>query len=289
MKKISYLLEFFIVIFLIMLFRFFPINFVSLVGGKFFQLIGPLTKSHQTAILNIDKVFPNLNLKEKENIILKSWNNLGKTFIEFVILDRILNDNNNRIKIVGLEYLNQIKKKNEQVIFFGIHQANWEILVPTIDKLGISLGAIYRHINNPYINNLITKIRNKTILNNRTFYTPKGKESAKAILSAINKEQSIILLVDQKDSAGNEVKLFNHKVKTQVGFLKIARKNNLKLIPIQTIRKNINDFEIVFHPPINPFNDSDNEINAMTNIHKLIEKWILENPEQWFWQHNRFS
>ena len=86
MKKISYLLEFFIVIFLIMLFRFFPINFVSLVGGKFFQLIGPRTKSHQTAILNIDKVFPNLNLKEKENIILKSWNNLGKTFIEFVII-----------------------------------------------------------------------------------------------------------------------------------------------------------------------------------------------------------
>ena len=33
----------------------------------------------------------------------------------------------------------------------------------------------------------------------------------------------------------------------------------------------------------------DNEINAMSNIHKLIEKWILENPEQWFWQHNRFG
>ena len=56
MKKISYLLEFFIVLFFFMLFRFFPINFVSLVGGKFFQLIGPRTKSHQTAILNIGKV-----------------------------------------------------------------------------------------------------------------------------------------------------------------------------------------------------------------------------------------
>ena len=71
MKKISYLLEFFIVLFFFMLFRFFPINFVSLVGGKFFQLIGPLTKSHQTAILNIGKVFPNLNLKEKKYNIKK--------------------------------------------------------------------------------------------------------------------------------------------------------------------------------------------------------------------------
>ena len=38
-----------------------------------------------------------------------------------------------------------------QVIFFGLHQANWELLVPTIDKLGIYVGAVYRHINNPYI------------------------------------------------------------------------------------------------------------------------------------------
>ena len=24
-------------------------------------------------------------------------------------------------------------------------------------------------------------------------------------------------------------------------------------------------------------------------IHNIIEKWILSNPTQWFWQHNRFN
>ena len=29
--------------------------------------------------------------------------------------------------------------------------------------------------------------------------------------------------------------------------------------------------------------------DMMIKIHKIIEKWILENPQQWLWQHNRFN
>ena len=37
-------------------------------------------------------------------------------------------------------------------IFFSIHHSNWEICVPTLDRMGISIGAIYRHINKLYFN-----------------------------------------------------------------------------------------------------------------------------------------
>ena len=289
MKQISYLLEFIIVYILFFIFRLIPINFVSIIGGKLFQIVGPLSKSHQTAIANFKKVFPKLNTKKVQTIISKSWNNLGKTFIELIILNKLLNKKNKRIEIKGMEVINKIKKKNEQVIFFGIHQANWELLVPTLDKLEISVAAIYRHINNPYINRLILSIRTKTLHSKETVYTPKGKESAKEILTAISKKKSIILLIDQKDNAGSDVKLFNYNVKTQIGFLKIAKKNNLKLIPVQTIREKINNFKIIFHPHINPFNNIRDDIDVMCDIHEIIEKWIKENPDQWLWQHKRFS
>ena len=289
MKKISYLLEFIIVLILFFIFRLIPMNLASLIGGKLFQIAGPFSQSHQTAIENFKKVFPTLNVKEIQTNISKSWNNLGRTFIELTILNKILNEKNKRIEIMGKEHLNQIKKKNEQVIFFGIHQANWELLVPSLDKLGIRVGAIYRHINNSYINTLIFNVRTKTLVSKETFYTPKGKESAKEILSAINQGKSIILLIDQKDNAGSTVKLFNHNVKTQIGFLKIAKKNNLKLIPIQNIREKINNFRIIFHPHLGPFNHNQTDIDVMSEIHKLIEKWIKENPDQWLWQHKRFD
>ena len=289
MKKISYLIEFFIVYIFFYILRLIPMTLVSLIGGKLFQIAGPLSRSHQTAISNYKKVFPNKSEKEIKTNISKSWNNLGKTVIEFTILKKILNEKNNRIKIIGNKYLDQIKEKNEQVVFFGIHQANWELLVPSLDKLGIRIGAIYRHINNPYINALISNIRTQTIQSKESFYTPKGKESAKKILSAIQKKQSIILLIDQKDNAGNDVKLFNYNVKTQTGFLKIAKKNNLKLIPVQTIREKINNFRIIFHHPMNPFNNHKNDIDIMSEIHEIIEKWIKKNPDQWLWQHKRFD
>ena len=289
MKHISYLFEFIIVFILFYIFRLIPINMVSLIGGKLFQITGPFSKSHKTAISNFKKVFPSLNKKEIKKNISKSWNNLGKTFIELTILNKLLNENNKRIKIVGIEHINQIKKKNEQVISFGIHQANWELLVPSLDKLGIRVGAIYRHINNPYINTFVVNIRSNTLHSKETFYTPKGRESAKEILSAINNGKSLILLIDQKDSAGSKVKLFNHNVKTQIGFLKIAKKHKLKLIPIQTIREKINHFKIIFHSPLNPYNIYRDDIDVMSEIHKLIEKWIIENPDQWLWQHKRFD
>ena len=81
----------------------------------------------------------------------------------------------------------------------------------------------------------------------------------------------------------------NYKVKTQIGFLKIAKKYNLKLIPIQTIREKINNFRIIFHPPLNSFKNYRNDIDAMSRIHKLIEEWIKKNPDQWLWQHKRFD
>ena len=266
-----------------------PINHVSLLGGKLFQILGPFTKSHKIAVSNYKKVYPHLKAEEIKKQILKSWNNLGKTFIELSILEKILNEKNKKIQISGTTSLNNIKNKKERVIFFGIHQANWELIVPVINKLGISVGAVYRHINNPYIDKYILKIRSNTILNSKTFYSPKGKESAKEILKAINQGLSMVILIDQKDSAGNTVKFFNHDAKTQLGFLKIARKYNLKIIPIQIIRKKINNFSIIFHNPLNPFQTEQSDILAMSTIHKMIEKWISENPNQWFWQHKRFS
>ena len=289
MKRALYLLEYLILNIIFFIFKLIPINYVSVIGCKFFQIIGPFSKSHNTAFLNLKKVFPSWSEKKISKNLSKSWNNLGKTLSELIILNKLLNNENKRIKILGIENLKKIKNNNKPVIFFSIHQANWELLVPTLDNLGIKVGAIYRHINNPYINALIIKIRSKTLNNKETFYTPKGKESAKEILLALNKGQSFILLIDQKDSAGKNVKLFNHSVKTQTGFLKIAKKNNLELIPVQNIREKINNFKIIFHPPMNPFKANLDEISAMSEIHKIIEKWIKEKPDQWLWQHKRFD
>ena len=286
--KLKLIIEFLLIYIVYLILSKLPFFLVSNLGGLIFKLIGPKTKIQNIVKKNLLQVFPNTELTFLSKESQKNWFKIGKTFFELLILPKIINTKN-RILIEGKENIKNIVENSEKVIFIGIHQSNWEILLPTIDKMGIPVAGIYRHINNPYINNLILKIRKKCIYSKKSFYTPKGKKSAKAIIEGIKNNTSIVLLIDQKDSAGEEVPFFNFPAKTQTGFIKISKKYNLKIVPVQNIRNNNDTFTLKFHKPINHISNEISDINAMKNIHSIIEEWIKTNPSDWFLQHNRFS
>ena len=286
--KLKLIIEFLLIYIVYLILSKLPFFLVSNLGGLIFKLIGPKTKIQNIVKKNLLQVFPNTELTFLSKESQKNWFKIGKTFFELLILPKIINTKN-RILIEGKENIKNIVENSEKVIFIGIHQSNWEILLPTIDKMGIPVAGIYRHINNPYINNLILKIRKKCIYSKKSFYTPKGKKSAKAIIEGIKNDTSIVLLIDQKDSAGEEVPFFDFPAKTQTGFIKISKKYNLKIVPVQNIRNNNDTFTLKFHKPINQISNEISDINAMKNIHSIIEEWIKTNPSDWFLQHNRFS
>jgi len=286
--KIKLNLEYFLIYLIYKITSILPINLVTNLGGLIFKLIGPLTKTQKIVRKNYLQIFPHADeikiLKESK----LSWLSTGKTFFELLILPRIIADNT-KIDVEGLNNIEDVINNNEQVIFFGIHESNWEILLPTIDKLGIGVGGIYRHINNPYIDKLILNIRKKSVLSNKSFYTPKGKQSAKDVIGGIKKGLSLLLLIDQKDSAGQLIPFFNKPSKTQTGFLKLARKYKMKIIPVRNIRDKNNEFKVKFYPPLKNIPENFTDINTMKTIHSIIEEWIKDCPSSWFLQHNRFS
>ncbi len=287
MKKIFYLLEYIVVILIYLLNKFLPLNLSVKFSSIVFMTFGRFTKANKTAINNCKHVFPNLEEREIKIIIKKSWDNLGVTICELLRLNEIFDKK--KIKYNKLENINDCIKNKKQAIFISIHQSNWEVLVPSLDRIGINIGGIYRHINNVFIDKLILNIRESSLVSKQSFYTPKGKKSAKDIVDAINNSLSIVLLIDQKDSSGEDVMFFKKKVKTQIGFLKLARKYKLPIIPIQNKRVKNGNIELTF---LEPFYHNDlkiNDIEMMEKIHNRIEKWIISEPSQWFWQHKRFS
>ena len=108
-------------------------------------------------------------------------------------------------------------------------------------------------------------------------------------MDGIKNNISIVLLIDQKDSAGEIVDFFNYPSKTQTGFIKIARKHNLKIIPVQNIRNKNDTFTLKFHKPIENISNELSDKEVMRNIYKIIETWIKSQPGHWLLQHNRFS
>ena len=285
---IRYLLEFFL--FKIIIFLLFPFSkkMSSKIISNSFMFLGKMSKYNQIAKNNCKIVFPNLNEKEITKIINNSWQNLGYNLFELTFLKKIIKDKN-KIEVKGLEVLEKIRKENLPAIFFSIHSSNWEICVPFLDQNDFKTGAIYRHINNTFFNKYIYKQRTDALKTNDSFYTPKGKKSAKEILEGVISNKNIFLLVDQKDSAGTEIDFFGKKVKTQTGFLKIARKYNLKIVPMKNIRLPNNNLEITFEEPLLHDNNEISDEKKMLEINNIIEKWIRQNPDNWFWQHKRFN
>ena len=292
MNKSAYsikdIIEYSVFRFFLILFNLLPIKISRKIGSRIFLFFGKLSKYHLIAIQNCKIVFPDLKKKEINSIINKSWENLGQTIFELIKLKALFEDKK-LIKVIGNENIKEIKNRNIPSIFISIHHSNWEIAVPLLDRLGIHTGAIYRHINNSLIDKLIYQKRNASLISKNSFYTPKGKKSAKDIIEGIKINKSIFLLIDQKDSAGEKISLFGKNAKTQIGFLKIARKYNMPIIPMQNQRLENGKFEITFHKPIYNNNKAISDKTTMLNIHKMIEKWIKSKPDQWFWQHNRFN
>ena len=287
MKKLIYFLQYIGFIFIYFLYKILPLNLSVKLSSFLFRTFGKFSQANKIAINNCKHVFPNLKDEEIKNIIKKSWNNLGITICELLRINDIFT--NNKIKYKKLEIIEDLVKNNKQAIFISIHQSNWEVLVPSLDRIGINIGGIYRHINNNFIDKIILNIRQSSLVSKNSFYTPKGKKSAKDVVDAINNSLSIVLLIDQKDSSGEEVMFFNKKVKTQTGFLKMARKYDLPIIPIQNNRINNGDIELTFLEPLYHNNLEINDTQMMEKIHYKIEEWIKAEPTQWFWQHKRFS
>jgi Lauroyl/myristoyl acyltransferase len=160
-------------------------NLGKLIGEK----VGPKFKSKNIIERNINLILPEAKSEGVEEIIKKMWGNYGRILSEYVFLKEFRNGNlKEYIKITGLEYLNEIKNKNIPVVFVSGHFNNFELMAMQIEKSGIELGAIYRPLNNFFLNSTMENIRKKSICRNQI---KKGLSGKREILNLFKKKTPI--------------------------------------------------------------------------------------------------
>ena len=151
MKIIKYFFQFIFIIIFFSLFKILGLRFSSAIGGKLFEIIGPLFRSKQLINSNIKKAIPDINSENISKITKLMWNNYGRIFAEYVFIKNFRYGKlNSRIKIEGQEILDEIKKLNKQVVFISGHFGNFELMALHLEKSGINLSAIYRPLNNMF-------------------------------------------------------------------------------------------------------------------------------------------
>jgi KDO2-lipid IV(A) lauroyltransferase len=154
-----------------------------------------------------------------------------------------------------------------------------------IEKSGVELAAIYRPLNNKFLNFIMEKIRKKYICKNQI---EKGLSGTKKLLSFFRKNTSIALMIDQRVSEGIKSNFFKHKAYTTTIPAQFIKKFNCKVVPIHIERKNNFDFKLTVYDPIK-YTQEDTIDSITFKLNTIIEKMILKNPEQWIWSHNRWK
>ena len=291
MKIIKYFFEFICIISLFSIFKIIGLRNASNIGSILGRFVGPLFRSRHIIQQNIKIGLGNVDKKKETEIIDSMWSNIGRTFAEYVFLkDFKFNKTNfDHIKINGTNHLVDIKKNNKSAIFYSGHFANFELMAMELDKSGIKCAAIYRPLNNFFLNPLMEYLRMKYICPNQI---PKGRMGMREIISKVKDGYSIALMVDQRVSEGPRTAFFGKPAHTTTIPAQLALKYNCKLVPISLERKEGANFEMTIHEPYKiekTGNDEEDTKNITLKINQMIEKMIIKNPKQWIWSHDRWK
>ena len=286
MNNIKYFFQFILIIPLFLFFKLMGLNIASFIGGKLFELIGPLFRSKKIIHSNIKKAIPNINLKDTEKITKQMWNNYGRVFSEYMFIKNYRNDLfNSHITIKGQDILKDLKKNNKPVIFISGHLSNFELMAMTIEKFGIKLAAIYRPLNNYFLNILMERIRKKYICKHQI---KKGIGGLREIVKLNRIGFSTALMIDQRVSQGIKSNFFNQLAFTTTIPAQLVKKYNCPIVPLFIERFEGTKFKITIQKPIY-FSKKKTEKEITEKLNIMLEKMILIKPGQWIWSHNRWK
>jgi len=286
MRNIKYFFQFLLIVPLFVIFKLIGLNLASFIGGKLFEIIGPLFRSEKIIHSNIKKAFPNLNSKEINKITKQMWNNYGRVFSEYMFIKNYRKKLfDTHITIRGLEILREIKKNNKPVIFISGHFSNFELMAMVLEKHEIKLAAIYRPLNNFFLNFLMEKIRKNHICK---YQIKKGLGGIREIIRLNQNGFSTALMIDQRVSQGIKTNFFNQQAFTTTIPAQLVKKYNFPVVPLFIERYENIKFKITIQEPIY-FSKSTTEKEITEKLNSLIEKMILFKPGQWIWSHNRWK
>ncbi len=286
MRHIKYFLQFFFTILCFIFFKILGPKISSNVGGILFEKIGPLFRSKKLIHSNIKIALPNID-KENLKFITKSmWNNYGRIFAEYIFIPEFRKGSlQSKIQIEGQEILEDIRKKNKQVIFVSGHISNFELMAMSLEKSGINLSAIYRPLNNIFLNKIMEKIRTKYICK---YQIKKGLGGIKNLIKLKKNNFSTALMIDQRVSEGILSSFFRKPALTTTIPAQLVKKFNIPVVPVYIERIKDISFKIIINKPLF-FAKEDTTQKITDDLNFILEKMILKKPEQWIWSHNRWK
>jgi len=233
--------------------------------------------------------FPEKTAEEVERIARASYEHLGRTAIETALLPRLGDRGVLSLvdRVDGWDHVEQARAEGKGMIFVAGHHGNWELLGAYIAARGIPFEVIARGMGNPLFGAYINDIR--TSLGMKVMH---DSDAVKRAPRALRAGRGVGFLSDQgvKGLASTFVTFFGRPTKTPRGAAVFALRFNAPVFFVDGLRQPNGKYRVIIEPvEVPPTGDRETDVDAIVRrFTQLLEKWVREFPEQYFWQHRRW-
>lgn len=252
-----------------------------------------LKRRRELTIKNLQKIY-NLERNEAFEKAKKVYLELSESVTEILLMfvDRfdidsaIINLKEAKEKLAALS-----SNSPKGIIFISAHYSNWELVAQFLASHGLPMLAIGRIGSNKIIEKKITtpfreKFGNRAMDKNRSMV---------AMAKTLKNGGNVGMLIDQKTSGTHSanVQFLGFDAPTTLSAASLKLKFNPLVVPICVIRRSQAKYEMYIGKPIeyiaDEIKDEREKLEAMTaKYNKAIEYMISQDPNQWFWMHNRW-
>lgn len=259
-----------------------PIDLSSRTGHRLGRWIGGRMK-RKTSIYreNLAIAFPQKSPQELDDLVLSAWGQAGRILAEYAHLATILRESH-RLQIDIRQEIETYSNPAKPAVFVTAHHSNWEVIGSALAKMGVPNATLYSPPTNPLLDRLLMDSR--SALNCKLL--PRDN-SVRLLMRALKEGRSAAMVMDRRVDEGTPIRFFGHDKMSTTVAAKLALKFDCDLVPVQVVRLQDANFQIIFHTPIQPsVSDGQDEntkaVDMTTQVHTLFEEWISASPQDWF-------
>lgn len=299
LRDLQFRLEYALLRIIVGFIRLMPLSFATRFSAWSWGWLAPLVNPRRNAraLSNLAIAFPEKSTAERAAIAKAHWQNLGRVMAETMQIDRVLADPE-AIEIVSKKLFGRYAGKLGPAIGVSLHMGNWELAIWPLTLAGARPAAVYRSVNNPYVDAYLREQRRDLypsgLFGRGTVEGDHGddQKTARLLTDYVRNGGRLGIVCDLYHRRGIAVPFFGRDARTLAIAGMIARRLGTRIWMSRCLRVGTGSrFEIELKELRVPrtANQGDDIRTITIEMQKQFEAWIRECPEQWMWSNRRWS
>ncbi|MDX2158866.1 MAG: lipid A biosynthesis acyltransferase [Hyphomicrobiaceae bacterium] len=264
-------------------------------GAMLMRTVGPRLRQHKRALANLAIAFPDKSDAERQAIACAMWANMGRTYAETLVLDRIVAEPS-RIAFPDRQAWTERAADGMPIVGCTLHLGNWEVATLPLAAVGRRATGVYKPLDNPLIDAWLVATRTALYPGGLLGKADRdagaqGHRTARQLIDRARSGGALGFVCDHFDRRGDPIPFMGRTARFATIPAMIARHVGARLWLGRALRLGESSrfrIELVELDLPRTGDKRADGIAATTAIFAVFERWIREHPEQWMWWNTRW-